>query len=199
MLSSCGQEHICQLYTACTTEDTKDHILKSFTSPNGAIRIVVATIAFGLGLDVPNIRQTFHWGPSTDIEAHVQETGRSGWDSLPSIAVLFVSTSEQHKDVAVTPMQAYCVNKSICRWQVLMSELTAEYMERPIPLHNYCDIYMSECCCETCEHSKFRACWYLQDGDGHDCQQARNTTTCMGCNEMYAAPCRAVQVQRQTV
>ena len=78
MLSSCGQEHICQLYTACTTEDTKDHILKSFTSPNGAIRIVVATIAFGLGLDVPNIRQTFHWGPSTDIEAHVQETGRSG-------------------------------------------------------------------------------------------------------------------------
>lgn len=50
------KEHVCQLYTACTAEDTKDYILRSFTSPTGAVRVVVATIAFELGLDAPDIR-----------------------------------------------------------------------------------------------------------------------------------------------
>ena len=77
--SSDGKEHICQLYTACTADDTKDYTLRSFTNSTGAVRVVVAAIAFGLGLDAPDIRRTFHWGPSSDIEAYVCSRNRSFW------------------------------------------------------------------------------------------------------------------------
>ena len=147
------REHVCQLYTACTAEDTKDYILKSFTSHTGAVRVVVATIAFGLGLDAPDIRQIFHWGPSSNIEAYVQETGRSGRDGLQSTAVLFLRPSDQQATDEATeqPMQVYCRNSSICRRQLLMSEFTAEAIEQPSPLHNCCDVCQQRCRCEACE------------------------------------------------
>ena len=151
--SNDDREHVCQLYTACTAEDTKDYILKSFTSHTGAVRVVVATIAFGLGLDAPDIRQTIHWGPSSDIEAYVQETGRSGRDGLQSTALLYLRPSDQQATDEATeqPMQVYCRNSIICRRKLLMSEFTAETIEQPSPLHNCCDICQQRCPCEACE------------------------------------------------
>ena len=130
-----------------------NYILRSFTSPTGAVRAVVATIAFGLGLDAPDIKQVFHWGPSSDVEAYVQETGRSGRDGLQSTAVLFLRESEQQPRDEGTeqPMQVYCMNSSICRRQLLMSEFTAETIERPSSLHECCDVCQRECRCEACE------------------------------------------------
>ena len=151
--SNDDREHVCQLYTACTAEDTKDYILKSFTSHTGAVCVVVATIAFGLGLDAPDIRQTIHWGPSSDIEAYVQETGRSGRDGLQSTAVLYLRPSDQQATDEATeqPMQVYCRNSIICRRKLLMSEFTAETIEQPSPLHNCCDVCQQRCPCEACE------------------------------------------------
>ena len=50
---------------------------------------MIATIAFGMGLDCPNVGRVFHWGPSGDIELYLQETGRAGRDMLPAEAVLY--------------------------------------------------------------------------------------------------------------
>lgn len=76
------------MFTACTRPDVKEAILKAFCDPKGLLRVVVATVAFGMGLDCPNVRRVIHWGPSSDIEQYLQETGRAGRDDLPSIAVL---------------------------------------------------------------------------------------------------------------
>ena len=67
-----------ELFTACTQKSVKDSILDSFRNPSGTLRVIVATIAFGMGLNCPNIRCTIHWGPSSDVEAYIQETGRAG-------------------------------------------------------------------------------------------------------------------------
>ena len=56
-------------------------IVESFTKPDGVIRVVVATIAFGMGLDSPNVRAIIHWGTPSDISTYVQETGRGGRDN----------------------------------------------------------------------------------------------------------------------
>ena len=63
---------ICEKFTACSSEETKSRILSSFTEPDGFVRIVVATIAFGMGLDTPNVRTIVHWGPPDSVEAYVQ-------------------------------------------------------------------------------------------------------------------------------
>ena len=54
-------------------------------SPNSTLRIVIATIAFGLGVDCPDIRKIIHLGAPEDAESYIQATGRDG---KLSVAVL---------------------------------------------------------------------------------------------------------------
>ena len=55
------------LYSHCTHFSVKNKILKQFTSPS-VLRLVVATSAFGMGVDCPDVRQVFHWGVPKDAE-----------------------------------------------------------------------------------------------------------------------------------
>ena len=100
------------MYCKCTEPDVKESIVRAFSLPNGNLRIVIATIAFGMGLDCPNVRQVIHWGPSHDIESYVQETGRGGRDGFLSCALLFYCDSDNRTSSSL--MMEYCTLKT-CR------------------------------------------------------------------------------------
>ena len=57
----------------------------------------MATVAFGMGLDFTNVHCIIHWGPASDIEQYLQETGRAGRDGLPSVATLHTVDLVSHK------------------------------------------------------------------------------------------------------
>ena len=75
---------------------------------------MVATVAFGMGLDCPNVHHIIHWGASNDVEAYFQETGRAGCNGMPAQAILY-SVSHTANRFMDDNMREYVKNKDTCR------------------------------------------------------------------------------------
>ena len=107
---------VVDMYMSCTEQIVKEEIIKGFTH-KGSVRILFATVAFGMGIDCSTVREVIHLGPPSDTESYVQETGRAGRDGLPSLALLLLKPGlNRHSD---TSMLKYMKNCTKCRRDLL--------------------------------------------------------------------------------
>ena len=102
-----------EMFTACNTPGLKQKILSSFTNRNGQLKIVVATVAFGMGIDSPNVQRIIHWGPPSDLECYIQETGRAGRDGNRAVVELLFSNRDIGISFIENSMKSYCKNASV--------------------------------------------------------------------------------------
>ena len=129
------------MYMSCTDLTVKEKVVEEFTRES-SLRIVIATVAFGMGIDCHNVRQVIRMGPPCDLESYVQETGRTGRDGLPSLALLLHSPkSTRHIDKTMTD---YILNESVCRRDALFGNFD-NYSH--VDLGNLC------LCCDICAKS----------------------------------------------
>ncbi len=133
-----------EIFTSVTDDYIKEQIIDLFTKQS-QLRIVIATIAFGMGIDCHDVRQVVHVGVPDDVESYIQETGRAGRDSHPSLAMLMVTTLRRHAmDEA---MIDYCENISECRRDKLFRNMES---------YEHIDMGSKCLCCDIC--SKFCEC-----------------------------------------
>jgi superfamily II DNA helicase RecQ len=84
----------CHMYYAeVGSAKEKDEIQQQWSSGNG--RVVVASNAFGLGIDQPNVRAVVHVGPIHKLQDYGQESGRGGRDGQRSEAIILVEAGRQ--------------------------------------------------------------------------------------------------------
>jgi ATP-dependent DNA helicase RecQ len=126
---------------------------------NEDVQVIVATIAFGMGIDKPDIRYVIHYNIPKSIENYYQETGRAGRDGLEGVCVLYYS----HKDVA--KLEHFMKDKPLSEREVgaqLINE-TVGYAEtgmcrRKVLMSYFGEEYNAENCgeCDNCRHPKER-------------------------------------------
>jgi len=76
------------------------YTLEEFPKTDSLIRVLICTIAFGLGMEIPDIRVVIHWGKCKNILAFWQEIGRCGRDGKPSRAIWYAqSVSGDDKEI----------------------------------------------------------------------------------------------------
>ena len=139
-------------FHASQTPQMKEEILKQLSSKASTIRVVFATVAIGMGVDIPNIRQVIHVGPPCTVKAYLQETGRAGRDGKQSSACLYYN----NRDIGVNrvwmqnDMRAFCLNKDMCLRKLLLKSLDYEQTVLVKPLHHCCSVCQRQCGCSMC-------------------------------------------------
>ncbi|XP_057732365.1 ATP-dependent DNA helicase Q-like SIM [Arachis stenosperma] len=116
------------------------------------IEVVVATIAFGMGIDKPNVRRIIHYGWPQSLEAYYQEAGRAGRDGKLADCILFANlarvpsllpsrrSEDQTKQayIMLSDCFRYGMNTSCCRAKTLVEYFGEEFSHRKCLLCDVC-------------------------------------------------------------
>lgn len=123
------------------------------------IDVIVATIAFGMGIDKPDVRFVIHYDIPKSLEGYYQETGRAGRDGGEGICIAFYAQKDLKK------LEKFMEGKPVAEQDIgrqLLKE-TAAYAEssvcrRKMLLHYFGEEYLQENChsCDNCLHPKER-------------------------------------------
>ena len=139
-------------YHAQYPKREQERIMDDLIHNNCKHRGFFVTVAFGIGIDCPNIRRVIHLGVPYTMEEYFQEAGRAGRDGLPAEAIIYFNAYDISK--AKRNMQETMINfvKSTaeCKREIILKYFGYNAPERKDGGHNCCDHHRNICSCDVC-------------------------------------------------
>ena len=149
-----ADRRIVDLYHGSLLTQDQERITTEFPKANSNIRCVIATIAFGMGVDVPDVKYIFHWGPSKTMLAYWQEVGRCSRNGEGGECYLFVPPRSLDVRRVDLEMIELCKGNECVRTGVL-SNLVIPMMDvtelQSLKIRKSCMNQCSTCSCERCQ------------------------------------------------
>ena len=108
-VQKCSSERLVEMYNhGHSGQATEDRIFSEFPKTDSTIRVLITTVAFGMGVNIPDIAYVLHWGvPSTTV-AYWQEVGRCARDGRPGRAIMYAYPRSINKSVVRPDMLEMC-------------------------------------------------------------------------------------------
>lgn len=123
------RQRLIEMLHALSSKSNKEVVLQEMGQEAGCIRVLICTIAFGMGVNCKGVQRVIHLGPSKSVEAYIQESGRAGRDGSPSKALLLyqpLMLLHVEKD-----MKDYVKGKYTCRRGFLMGHFEEKGRKSP--------------------------------------------------------------------
>ena len=160
---------VTKFYHAQMTNKKERHKAQDLWT-NGQINIIIATLAFGMGIDKPNVRFVIHHTMPKSIEDYYQQSGRAGRDGLRSYSLLLFNLSDKERlkrlifsdpsnnkneNVIRNEIELldgitrFCINKQTCRRVIILNYFSENF--DPQLCNESCD----NCINKACELTKF--------------------------------------------
>ena len=107
-----------EIFPANTDQDSKERIKEWFVKPDGNIEILICTVAFGMGVNIPNVDMVIHWGLPSSSQ-YWQEVGRCARDGRKGYALWYgykrSVTKCEDEQLKKTSLHEYCIWYNISR------------------------------------------------------------------------------------
>ncbi|KAK3107439.1 hypothetical protein FSP39_014645 [Pinctada imbricata] len=159
-----SQSELIEMYHSETPPTKKEEIIEDLKSENSALKLVIATNALGMGIDIRNCCSAILFGASFNILDIVQEIGRVGRDRSPSSAlILFNSNHIGHTSPEVKSFlrERKCYRYALMECFLNEGELALLNQEE-CGKHTCCSFCTQSCKCGKCSHSELEIAFGLQ-------------------------------------
>ena len=89
LLDQGGDDYLVEEFHASLDEESESAIPTEFCEDDNHARCLISTVAFGLGMQVNNVKYVIHWGPPASVLDYFQQTGRCARDGSNGCAILY--------------------------------------------------------------------------------------------------------------